>query len=99
LNSPLLWVPGHAAPSSLASVDDPNVVLDTIKRAEDGPALVLRLYEAHGARGVARVRVGLPFESVRFANLLEDAGAEATVEAGEIVVPYGPYEVVTLVVV
>ena len=29
----------------------PNLVLDTIKRAEDSDALVLRLYEAHGARG------------------------------------------------
>ena len=98
LNSPLLWVSGHAEPDSLASVDDPNVVLDTIKRAEDGPALVLRLYETHGARGVARVRLGLPFERASFANLLEDAGEQATVEAGEIVVPYSPYEVLTLLV-
>lgn len=98
LNAPLLWAPGRAAPSSLASVDDPNVVLDSIKGAEDGPSLVLRLYESHGARGVARVRLGLPFTKVRFANLLEEPGAEATLDAGKVEVPYEPYEVITLLV-
>ena len=31
--------------------------LDTVKRAEDSDALVLRLYEPHGGRGVCRIRV------------------------------------------
>ena len=60
-NQPLRWradcVPGTQS-RSFAAVDDPNLVLDTIKRAEDSDALVLRLYEAHGARGIARVRLG-----------------------------------------
>src|SRR5436190_15624006 len=50
---------------SFASVDDENLVLDTIKRAEDSDAIVLRLYEAHGGRGVARVRVATEFSSAR----------------------------------
>ena len=58
--TPLRWAPGAAAPRSWLSVDDPNLVLDTVKRAEDSDALVLRLYEAHGARGRARLRVGWP---------------------------------------
>src|SRR5205085_7104511 len=59
-----------AAPpvESFASVDAPGVVLDTIKRADESDDLVLRLYEAHGARGVARMRLGVPFERARLAN-------------------------------
>jgi len=57
-NTPLLW--SGADPVSYFSVDDANLVLDTVKRAEDSEALVLRLYEAHGGRGTARVKVGLP---------------------------------------
>jgi alpha-mannosidase len=98
-NQPLHWGKGAAPPGSLAAVDDPNLVLDTIKQAEDGAALVLRLYEAHGARGVASVRLGLPFHSARFANLLEDAGGEAQVDGDAILVPYRPYEIITLLVV
>ncbi len=54
--TPLRWAPGAAEPRSFLSVDDPNLVLDTVKRAEDSDALVVRLYEAHGARGTARLR-------------------------------------------
>ena len=38
-------------PGQLVSVDG-GLVLDTVKRAEDSDALVLRLYEPHGGRGV-----------------------------------------------
>jgi alpha-mannosidase len=81
---------------SLASVDDTSLVLDTIKRAEDSEAVVLRLYEAHGGRGVARVRCGLPFTRAVRANALEDDGDELYVEGDEIVVPYRPHEVITV---
>jgi alpha-mannosidase len=81
---------------SFASVDDANVVLDTVKRAEDSDALVLRLYDAHGARGTARLRLGAPFASARRANALEDDAEELAVEDGAIVVPYRPHEIVTV---
>ncbi len=80
----------------LAAVDDPNLVLDTVKRAEDSDALVLRLYEAHGARGTARVRLGVPFTSARRANALEDDGEPLEVEGSEIAIAYRPHELVTV---
>jgi alpha-mannosidase len=58
----------------------------------------VRLYEAHGARGTARLRLGLPVSAARFANLLEDPGEPAQVDGDAIAVPYRPYEIVTLVV-
>ena len=97
-NAPLLWAAGQAEPRSLASVDHPNLVLDTIKQAEDGEQLVLRLYEAYGARGVARVRLDVPFQRAHFANLLEDPGETADLEDGAIVVPYQPHQIITLIV-
>jgi len=82
---------------SFASADDPNLVLDTVMRAEDSDALVLRLYEAHGARGTARVRLGLPFTAARLANALEDEGEPLEVDGDTIVVPYRPHGIVTVV--
>jgi len=90
------WLSGVAEPHSLFRLDDPNLVLDTVKRAEDSDALVLRLYEAHGARGVARLWPGLPFGEVVECNLLEDTGAPLAVEDGAIVVPYAPHQIVSL---
>ena len=86
-----------APESSFASVDDANLVLDTIKRGEDSDALVLRLYEAHGGRGVARVRLTAPFSSARRTNLLEDEGDALDVVDRAIVVPYRPHGIVTVI--
>ena len=85
-----------AAVDAFADVDDPNLVLDTIKRAEGSDAIVLRLYEAHGGRGVARVRLAPAFSSACRANALEDDGHALAVEARSIVVPYRPHEIVTV---
>ena len=93
--SPIRWAPA-AEERSFFAVDDPNLVLDTVKRAEDSDALVLRLYECHGARGTARLRVGVPFTAARLCNLLEDAGAELPVSDGEIELAYRPHEIISV---
>jgi len=94
-NVPVRWA-ASAPERPLASVDDPNLVLDTVKRAEDSDALVLRLYEAHGARGTARLRLGVPFKSALSANVLEDDGDALQVEDGVIVLPYRPHQILTV---
>jgi alpha-mannosidase len=96
--TPLRWAPGQLAAGSWFAVADPTLVLDTVKRAEDSDALVLRLYEAHGARGRARIRVGLPFTRAARANLLEDEEGGLAVSGGEIDVDYRPHEILTVLV-
>jgi alpha-mannosidase len=94
-NAPLRFVPA-AFDGSFASVDDPNLVLDTIKRAERSDSLVLRLYEAHGGRGTARVQLTAPFRHARLANALEEELGDVEVEDGAIVLPYRPHQVITV---
>jgi alpha-mannosidase len=96
-NAPLRWTNG-ASETSFASVDDPNLVLDTIKRGERSDALVLRLYEAHGGRGVARVRLSVPVERAWLANALEEETGDVEVKDGVLVLPYRPHEVLTVLV-
>ena len=74
----------------------PDVIVETIKRSEDGKGLVLRLYEAHGARGSARVQVALPFRSANFCNILEDDLGPAKVSGKVIDITYGPYQIISL---
>ena len=95
-NAPLLLGEPNGESHSWLSTDTPGLVIDTVKRAEDGDDLIVRLYEAHGARGVGRLRVGIPFADAWFANLLEDRLTPAEVEADEIVVPFRPFEIVTV---
>jgi alpha-mannosidase len=96
--TPLRWADGDIEAGSWFAVDDPNLVLDTVKRAEDSDALVLRLYEAHGGRGVARIRVALPFTRAVRANLLEDEQTDLPVTGAEIELDYRPHQILTVLV-
>ena len=72
------------------------MTLDTIKRSEEGEALVLRLHESHGGRGTARVRLAARVRQAIRTNALEDHGAAVESGPDGIVVEYGPFEIVTL---
>ena len=73
-------------------------MLDTIKRAEDSDSLILRLYEAHGGRGTARVRLGVPFSRACLTDLLEGEGDELPLRDGAIEVAYRPWQLITIAV-
>jgi alpha-mannosidase len=98
-NEPMHWVEhGGVGGGPLAAVDAPDLVLDTIKRAEDGDALIVRLYEAHGGRGTARISFGFPVREARLTTLLEEDGAELPLRDGVIEVAYSPFELITIAV-
>jgi alpha-mannosidase len=95
-NAPLRRTRGIGA--SFASTDTPGLVVDTVKRADAGSGLVLRLYEPYGGRGTARVRLREPFARARLANALEEPFAEVEVDGSELVLPYRPHQVLTVLV-
>lgn len=97
-NAPLQLFPTTATPGqqSYFSVSNPQVVLDTVKKAEDSEDIIVRLYESQGTHGTVRLSSALPIESARRCNLLEDNedgkpfdwtenGLEFTVKPFEIV--------------
>ncbi|HLX64549.1 MAG TPA: alpha-mannosidase [Planctomycetota bacterium] len=98
-NHPPVWLDGALAPKAYFESPDKNLILDTVKLAEDGEALILRLYEAHGARGIAKIVCGLPFEKASACNILEEdlEGAPPLVAVKDkIEVPYGPHQVISV---
>ena len=61
---------GDVAP--LVVVDDPAVVVEAVKLAEDGSGdVVVRLYEALGSRATARITATFDHASVAETDLLE----------------------------
>jgi alpha-mannosidase len=94
-NAPLLLGDGEEPPRSWFACEE--LMIDTVKPAEDGDGIVVRLYEPHGGRGTARLRVGVPFAEAWFANLLEDRLGPAETDGAEVTMPYRPFEIVTLV--
>ena len=83
-NRPLLWASGEVAPvlaQPLAGAAPAQVVIDTIKPAEDGDGWVVRLYESSGGRTQALVSFGVPVTEAWLSNTLEDRITPLTVEA------------------
>jgi alpha-mannosidase len=97
-NVPLLLSVSRAAPTtqSFFELDADALVLDTIKRAEDSDALIVRLYEAHGTRGVARLTSPLPFQSAALCNLLEEPEATLEWQDGGVAFAFRPFQILTL---
>ncbi|KAJ3094749.1 Glycoside hydrolase, 38 vacuolar alpha mannosidase [Physocladia obscura] len=98
--------------SSYFSVDKRNVVLDTVKVAEDARIdaagnfvdVVIRLYEAYGGRGTAVVSSWFKIEEAKICNILEDFQdedlAEQLVSIGEggksLSILVGPFKIVSI---
>ncbi len=76
--------------------DAAHVVVDTVKTAEDGDGVIVRLYEAHNQRGPVRLTFGLPIVSAGACNLLEEPIGELTVDGQSLVLHVRPFEIKTL---
>ena len=82
--------------SSLLACDASNVVVETIKRAEDGEGLIVRLYESQRRRGEVTLTTAFPLAAVHRSNLLEENQAELTLEGNRVTLFVKPHEIVTL---
>lgn len=107
LNSPIVVVPvpvGAASQQpvgpSFLEVNGLPLVLGSLKRAEGGNEIVLRLHEPHGARGRATLRFAVPLHRVERINLLEesdDGDSALSIEDGMAVhLDVRPFQVVSL---
>jgi len=96
LNAPLRIVRGNVKARSLIKVDTPQVIVETIKRAEDSDATVVRLYESWGGHVKARLRTTLPARRATLCDLLERELDEVPVRDGVIDLQLAPFKILTL---
>lgn len=100
LNLPLRQAAGVAS-APLVLSDTPALVVETVKLAEDRSGdLIVRLYEARGARASGRISVDAAVGSITEADLLErplaDGTAIAGVHGGAVDLRLRPFQIVTL---
>ncbi|MCB8977495.1 MAG: alpha-mannosidase [Ardenticatenaceae bacterium] len=100
LNDPLIVqrVASGGGPGvrALVSVDAPNVVVETIKQAEDGNGLIVRLYENERCRGPVTLRTSFPLTAAYRCNLLEETQETLVATENETTFTITPYQIVTL---
>ena len=90
LNNPLLI--GDAVFGSVASTSNPGVIIETIKTAENGQGIVLRLYESLGHTTTTALQTSLPHSIAHLTDLLERPLREADLSA----LTLSPFEIMTI---
>ena len=102
LNRPMTAVPVAAQDGTLAdryslvSVSAPNVILETVKKAEDSDALILRMYEAYNQKSTATITLGFVPKRVTLVDLMENEIGEVEVCGNSFKLPVKPFEIVTV---
>ncbi len=96
-NHPLTVTAGKMKEQSWFKLDSPHLILDTVKKAEDSTDLVLRLYETHGVRGTTALESPWPVRQAWIANLLEEKQTEIPVKDGRLLLQFGPFQIITLI--
>ncbi len=102
LNAPLRAAPLEVAPGEtgtlppLVACENRNVVVEAVKKAEEGNDLIVRIYECHNTRGRAELAIfGRP-TSAWLCDLEENPIAELEVNEGLVGFEFKPFEIVTI---
>jgi len=81
---------------SLVSVDKSNIIVETVKKAEDSDAIIMRLYECTNSRTPCTLCFGIPVNVVSICDLGENELETVDVEDNRVRLVVKPYEIVTL---
>jgi alpha-mannosidase len=97
LNYPVLVQPGDAGEASIFSLDAANIVLETVKMAEDGSEdIIVRLYEAKRNSTRCSLSTKLPVIKAIQTDMLEKNLKELTISHGKIELDFRPFEIKTV---
>lgn len=97
LNCPLMTVSGSAGEGSLFAIDTPNIILETVKPAEDASGdVIVRLYEAKRMATNCILSTTLPVQEVWATNMLEANEEALPYSDGTIALDFRPFEIKTL---
>lgn len=88
---------GVTAVAPLVSIDNPAVVVEALKLADDRSGdIVVRCYEAYGGRAPATFQFGFPASRAALCDLLEEPVQWASLDKQSVTLHLRPFEILTL---
>ncbi len=81
---------------SLVSCNKENLIIETVKKAEDDDSMIVRMYEAFDSRGEVTVTVADGFKEAYFCDLLENELEKLDLSGNTLTLPYKNFEIITL---
>lgn len=97
LNCPLITVYGSAGKASFLTIDKPNIVIETVKPAEDGSGdIIVRLYESMHMSVTCMLRASFPVSEAYQTNMLEKKQSVLEVSNNKTELRFRPFEIKTI---
>ena len=88
---------GEGGEGSLFSVDASNVIVETVKPAEDGSGdIVVRLYESMRTATRCTLMTSMPVSQAVQTDMLEETECDLTLQDGQIALDFHPFEIKTV---
>ena len=84
---------GEVVIASLAYVDNPNIIIETIKPSEDRMGITLRLYESKGCNNNATISFNISYNKIFESNMREEGLREINRS-----LCFTPYEIKTIII-
>ncbi len=97
-NVPVVVTPGHPNKNfpSLFSISKSNIALSSVKQAEDGHGIVVRMYEATGTATDVTVQLGRKPASAIETDLLERPIKDLSFKGDRLPLRFKPFEIKTV---
>ena len=100
LNNPLIAVKGDGKGDlpityGAVSVNKGNIVIEVVKRSEDGKGIVVRAYESAGGQTSARISFGFDVNKVYECDLMEDNRKLLPIIKNGVECIFAPFEIKT----
>lgn len=97
LNTPVMMLRGAAQQSSFLHISADNVIVDTVKQAEDGSGdIILRLYEAMNQYTSCRLGFNRKIQKAYKTDMLEENSQELELTDNAVCLNLRGFEIVTL---
>lgn len=81
---------------SMLGVNCDNVMIETVKKAEDENATVIRMYECFNKKTKVTLDIGFDFEKAYICDMMEENDVEIKATGRKITLELKPFEIVTL---
>ncbi len=83
------------AENSFISCDNDDIIIDTVKAAQDSCGIILRLYQSRRVRGERNLTINIPFSKIYECNMMETEDKEVAVNGKHLKFNITPFEVKT----
>ena len=88
--------PSPAVRCSLASADQSNIMIETVKQAEDSDATIIRFYEFENKSTTVRIDLPDQAKAIWLCDMLENKQRLLAENASFVTLPVAPFEIITL---